>query len=1058
MRRSRRIPLYVAGLMAVTVSACAPASTMAQGTTAPKPAYSAEMLQPFRWRNLGPARGGRSIAVAGSDARENEYYFGATGGGVWKTTDGGTTWRPVTDGQIQSSSVGAVAVCEANADVVYMGTGESDLRGNVMPGDGVYRTTDAGKTWTHVGLEASRNISKVRIDPKDCDDVWVAALGHYGDANTERGVYRSTDGGKTWDQLLAVNDSTGAVELSLDPADPSTAYAAMWQVWRKPWGMSSGGPGSGLYKTTDGGKTWDLLSDNPGMPEGPLGKIGVSVSPVDAQRVYAIVEAAEGGVFRSDDGGATWTKTNDERKLRQRAFYYTRIYADPQEKDVVYVLNTAFYKSTDAGKTFPTRFRVPHGDNHDLWIAPGDDQRMINGNDGGANVSVNGGETWTDQDISTAQIYHVTTTSDIPYHVCGAQQDNSTLCMPSDGGPESFYRVAGGESGYIAVDPEDPAVTYGGSYGGYLERYDRDTGLSSMVNPWPDNPMGYSSEDITERFQWTFPIVFSPENPDVLYATSQHVWKTTTAGRSWEQISPDLTLADTATMGPSGGPITKDQTGVETFATVFTLAPSLQDSLTLWAGSDDGLVHITRDGGAHWTDITPPQLPRLSRISMIDASPHDVCRAYVAANRYLLGDQKPYAYRTSDCGKTWIDISAGMPVGAFTRAVREDPVRPGLLFAGTETGVYVSWDDGARWQSLSRNLPVTQVADLMVQGNDLVIATHGRGFWIMDDISPLRQLTPQVAAAPVHLFQPDDPVVGVSGPLRVAYHLEKAPKSLELAILESDGKVIDSWKGEPPADSTKKKPAAEEEEDEEGPRRAAGPSSPPMKAGMNTFTWSLRFPGATTFPGIILWAGSVRYGPVAPPGEYTVRLTTDGKTQTRTFRILPDPRLPHVTTADLAEQFRFSMQIRDRVSAANDAVRLIRGIRNQVQTRIDEKPDDAELKSTGNELLAAMADVEGEIYQVRNRSNQDPLNFPIKLNNKLAALLGVVQRSEGRPTKQSHEVFEQLSGELGQQLDRLNGILDRDLARFNQLLQARNMEAVQRTMIPEEEPEAEDAG
>ncbi len=1057
MRRSRRIRLRAAGLLALATAGCAPAATSAQGPEAPRPVYAEELLQPFRWRNLGPARGGRSIAVAGSDARPNEYYFGATGGGLWKTTDGGTTWRPVTDGQIGSSSVGAVDVCAADPDVVYIGMGESDLRGNVMPGDGVYRSADAGESWQHIGLEAARNIAKVRSNPKDCDDVWVAALGHYGDANPERGVYRSRDGGKTWQQLLSVNDTTGAVELSLDPRDPNTVYAAMWQVWRKPWGMSSGGAGSGLYRTTDGGETWDLLSDNPGMPAGPLGKIGVSVSPVDPQRVYAIVEAAEGGVFRSDDGGATWTKTNEERKLRQRAFYYTRIYADPQEKDVVYVLNTAFYKSTDGGETFPTRFRVPHGDNHDLWVAPGNDRRMVNGNDGGGNVSVNGGETWTDQDFSTAQIYHVTTTSDIPYHVCGAQQDNSTLCMPSDGGPASFYRVAGGESGYIAVDPEDPDVTYGGSYGGYLERYDRDTGISTMVNPWPDNPMGYSAEDIAERFQWTFPIVFSPQNPNVLFATSQHVWKTSTEGRSWEKISPDLTLADTATLGPSGGPITKDQTGVETFATVFTLAPSLQDSLTLWAGSDDGLVHITRDGGAHWTDITPPQLPRLSRISLIDASPHDACRAYVAANRYLLGDQKPYAFRTSDCGKTWTDISAGMPEGAFTRAVREDPVRPGLLYAGTETGVYVSWDDGARWQSLSRNLPVTQVADLVVQGNDLVIATHGRGFWIMDDISPLRQLTPRVAAEDVHLFQPDDAVLGVSGPLRIAYHLAAPAKSLELAILGPDGTVIQSWQGEPPADSTKKEAAAGEEEDE-GPRRPAGPSSPPMTEGMNTFTWPLRYPGPTTFPGIILWAGSVRYGPTAPPGEYSVRLTSGGKTQTRTFRILADPRLPNVTGEDLTEQFRLGMQIRDRVSAANDAVRLIRGIREQVESRLEAKPDDAELKAAGNGLLASMADVEGELYQVRNRSGQDPLNFPIKLNNKLAALMGVVEGAEGRPTRQSYDVYEQLSGELGRQLDRLDAILAQDLVAFNQQLEARDMKPVDRTMIPETAAEEEAEG
>lgn len=1037
---------FIVALLALGVFGCAPAVMTTQDQNPEPEVFRRELLEPFRWRNLGPERGGRSIAVGGSDARILEYYFGATGGGLWKTTDGGTTWDPVTDGQIESASVGAVDVCAADPDVVWIGTGEVELRGNVQPGDGVYRSTDAGETWEQAGLREARNIGRVRIDPTDCGTVWVAALGHYGEPNAERGVFKTTDAGETWEKVLYVDENTGAVDLSLDPNDPSTAFVGMWDVWRRPWGLKSGGPGSGLYRTTDGGESWEDLKDRPGLPAGIFGKIGVSVSAVDGRRVYAIIESEEGGVFRSDDRGETWQRTNDERKLRQRAFYYTRIYADPQEKDVVYVLNTAFYKSEDGGETFETRIRVPHGDNHDLWIAPGDDQRMINGNDGGANVSFNGGASWTDQDYPTAQFYHVVTTTDIPYHVCGAQQDNSTVCMPSDGG--DYYSVAGGESGYVAPNPEHPNITYGGSYGGYLNRYDRETGISADVRVWPDNPMGYSAEDIAERFQWTFPIVFSPHDPGVLYATSQHVWKTTNGGHSWERISPDLTLADPATMGPSGGPITRDQTGVETYATIFTLAPSPVEPGTLWAGSDDGLVHVTRDEGGTWTDVTPPDMPEHTRVSMIDASPHAACSAYVAGNRYLLGDLDPYAYRTDDCGETWVDISAGIPTGAFTRAVREDPVRPGMLYAATERGVWVSWDDGARWQSLSRNLPVVQVSDLVVGDRDLVISTHGRGFWIMDDIGPIRQLSDEVAAEDVHLFEPDDPVLGVYGSLRIAYLLQGDADEVMIEVLDGQGRVIQSWEGT----------AADETEEEPGgggggggPFGGGAQPNVATKAGLHGFSWNLRYPGATSFPGLIMWAASTRFGPVAPPAEYTVRVVADGVARERSFRIVKDPRLPQVTQADLEEQYQLSMDILERVTEANDAVRLIRGIDEQIEARLEERAGDEELVSAAETLRASLDAVEGEIYQVHNRSNQDPLNFPIKLNNRIAALLGVVQDAEGAPTAQSYEVFGLLGGLLDEQLARLEEILSNDLPRFNALLGSRGLEPVQEVMIPEEE-------
>ncbi len=1048
MRRARfvRTPVLAIAALTAALVGCAPATMSAQqeGVKPSAPAVDTAFLHPFEWRNLGPNRGGRSIAVAGSDSRPLEYYFGATGGGLWKTADGGTTWHPVTDGKIQSASVGAVEVCSSNPDVVYIGMGEADIRGNIMPGDGVYRSDDAGKTWTHVGLEDARNIAKIRISPSNCDVAWVAAMGHYGESNPERGVFKTTDGGKTWKKVLYKDANTGAVELALDPKNADVLYAAMYEFFRKPWGMSSGGPGSGLYKSTDGGDTWTNLSRNPGMPSGIMGKIGVSVSPVDDSRVYAIIENANGGVFVSDDAGATWTKTNDERKLRQRAFYYTRIYADPQKKDVVYVLNTAMYKSTDGGKKFDTRIRTQHGDNHDLWIAPSDAKRMIEGNDGGANVSVDGGQSWTSEDYPTAQIYHISTTTDKPYHICGAQQDNGTFCVPVDR-PQDWYSVAGGESGYIAPDPNNPDITFGGSYGGYLQRYNRVTHESRMVNPWPDNPMGYSSEDIAERFQWTFPIVFSHVDPNVMYVGSQHVWRTDNQGQSWERISPDLTRHAPETMGPSGGPITKDQTGVETYGTVFTIAPSYQDANTIWAGSDDGMVHVTRDGGKTWTDVTPAGLPEQTRISLIEASPITPGKAYMAGNRYLLGDFKPYLYRTEDYGQTWTEIDAGIPEGDFTFAIREDPYRQGMLYAGTEKGIWVSWDDGAHWQSLSRNLPVTQVPDIAVERHDLAIATHGRSFYILRDIDALRQLTPDIEKSDVHLFQPSNPVRSESQ-LAVYYWLENPAKEVKVEILDSKGDVVQTYTGHP-----KKKGEQRGGQNDEFARFFGGGSQEPdVTAGMHRFNWNLRYPGATQFPGMVLWAGSTRFGPVAVPGDYTVRLTADGKSQEAQFTVEMNPNSKS-TLADLQAQFDLSQKIVDKTSQANNAVRLIRGVKNQVQARMDSSSD-AQVAAQGKALNDSLSAVEQEIYQVKNRSNQDPLNFPIKLNNKIAALLGVVQAGDYPPTDPDYEIFRMLSEKLDAQLARMNGILDAQLPAYNDLLKSKGLKPVTREMIPQEEP------
>ena len=1005
----------------------------------PNITYDSSFFRTFEWRNIGPNRGGRSLGVAGSPSRPFEYYFGATGGGLWKTTDGGTTWKPVTDGQITSSSVGAVAIAETDPDIVYIGMGETQLRGSITQGDGVYKSTDGGETWRHIGLSETQAISRVRVHPTNPNIVYVAALGHPYGPNPERGVFRSKDGGETWEKVLFKSDSAGAADLIIDRTNPNVIYASLWQVYRKAWKMWGGGQYSGLFKSTDGGDTWTELTENPGMPESPIGKIGVTVSPVDPNRVWAIVEANEGGVFRSDDGGATWTRTNDERKLRQRAFYYSRIYADPQDRDVVYALNTRLYKSTDGGETFDITIRVPHGDNHDLWIDPNDPLRMINGNDGGGNVSINGGESWTEQDYPTTQLYHVMATHDFPYHVCGAQQDNSTVCVPSEGwghmqarGPNHgwYYAVGGGESGWISQHPSNLDVFYAGSQGALLTRYDRSKGQIRDIQVYPRFFSGEPASALPERWQWTFPIMFSPVDEKFLYTTSQHVWKSNNDGQSWERISPDLTHADPETLGPTGGLLTMDMNGPEIYATVFALAPSYHDANTIWAGSDDGLMHVTRDGGLHWEIVTPPDMPKFTRISIIDESRHNPGTAYVAGNRYQVDDRAPYVWRTRDYGKTWTKIVSGIQPGHFARAVREDPVRPGLLFLGTEHGAYVSFDAGDHWQSLQLNLPDTPIRDLVVTDHDVVLGTHGRGFWILDDIDPLRQLTPDMGQSQMHLFQPQSAVRRVHSAV-IQYYLREPVDRVTVEILDADGRVIRTMEGT----EVKEEEVKEEEDDD-------APLPPPTAAGLNRFEWNLRYPGATEFEGMIIWSARPQLGPIAPPGRYQVRLTTGGHTQTRAFEVLMDPRFEGVTRADLEAQFDLAVRIRDKTSAANEAVILIRDGKAQAQDRID-RAEDRQIDAAARSLIAKLSAIEEELYQVKNRSNQDPLNFPIKLNNRLAYLRRSLERGDARPTDGAHKVFEELSAELDQHLSALQRVLDSDLSALNELLLGVNLEPIE---------------
>jgi photosystem II stability/assembly factor-like uncharacterized protein len=1028
MKQYTRALLAAVVLALITTSpggAQSPAQTPARDET-----IDASFFSGLRWRSIGPARGGRSQAVAGSSKRPTEYYFGATGGGVWKTTDGGITWRPVSDRFFKSSSVGAIAVAESNPDIVYVGMGETELRGNIIQGDGVYKTTDGGRTWTHVGLEKTMAIGRIRVHPENPDIVYVAALGDPYSATPDRGVFKSTNGGKSWDRVLFRDDKTGAVDLAMDPKAPDVLYAGFWEVFRTPHSLSSGGPGGGLFKTADGGKTWTELTKSAGLPKPLWGKLAVSVSGADSNRLYALIEAHDGGLFLSDDAGATWKLANDNRNIRQRAFYYTRIYADPQAKDTVYILNVSFYRSTDAGKTL-RNIRVPHGDNHDLWIAPNDPQRMVQANDGGANVSFNGGESWTDQDYPTAQFYNVITTTHVPYHVCGAQQDNSTACVPSTGDGE-LYAVGGGESGYVAPDPEDPDVFYAGSYGGLLTRINRRTGERRSINVWPDNPMGHSSSDMTERFQWTYPIVIAPTNPNVLYATSQHVWRSTNEGQSWQRISPDLTRHDPATMGPSGGPITLDQTGVETYATVFTLAPSALDANVIWAGSDDGVVSVTRDGGKSWQKVTPPDLPEFTRIGLIEASPHAAGTAYLAGNRYQRSDRAPYVYKTSDFGKSWTKIVTGIPQDDFARAIREDKKRKGLLFLGTESSIYVSFDDGAHWQSLRLELPVTPVHGIEIKDNDLVIGTHGRSFYILDNISVLRQVHASMSTEPLVLFDPADAVRSVSRGVFIDYYLKDAAEKVSIDLLDTGGKVIRTFSG-PAEQSPGAARPGEAEEGDEGPRQGPAARVTATK-GMNRFTWDMRYPNAVEFPGLIMWAASTR-GPMAPPGRYQVRITAGGAAKTQDFEIRRNAAVRGVTDADLQAQFTLARQISDRVSDANRAVIRIRDLKGQIADRLT-KTSDASLKSAGASLTEKLTDVEGEIYQHQLRSSQDPLNFPIRLNNKLAALQGTVESGDYRPTDQAYAVFKELSARLDKQLARLDALVKGEVAAFNKSLAA----------------------
>ncbi len=998
------------------------------------------------WRSIGPYRGGRSTAIAGIPSKPYTYYFGGTGGGVWKTEDGGLNWRCVSDGFFKTGSVGAIAVSEWDPNVVYVGMGETEMRGNVSHGDGMYKSTDAGKTWKHLGLSETNQIARIRIHPRDPDIVYVAALGHVYGPNEERGVFRTQDGGKTWEKILYRDVKTGAVDIIIDPTNSRVIYAGLWEFYRTPHSLSSGGPGSGLFKSTDGGDTWTEISRYPGLPKNMLGKIGVTVSPARPDRVWAIIEAKDGGVFRSEDGGQTWRRVNDERRLRQRAFYYTRIYADPKDADTVYVLNTGFYRSVDGGRTYTT-IRVPHGDNHDLWIDPKNPDRMINANDGGTNVTYNGGISWTNQDNQpTAQFYHVITDNYFPYRVYGAQQDNSTVRIASrttGAGIDKpdWHDVGGGESGHIAPRHDNPDIVYAGSYGGLITRWDYETRQTRIITAWPENPMGWGAAELKYRYQWTAPIIVSRFDSNVLYHAAQVLFKTTNEGQSWKIISPDLTTNDKEKQKSSGGPITKDNTSVEYYCTIFALAESFHDPDILWVGTDDGLVHITRDGGENWENITPKEMSKWALISMIEPSTFDPGTAYLAVDCHELDDFKPYIYKTGNFGKSWKKITNGLPDNTFVRVVREDPKRKGLLYAGTETGVFISFDDGGNWQTLQLNLPVVPIHDMVVKENDLVVATHGRSFWILDDLTQLHQITEKVANSDVFLFKPRDayrmggwgwprPHVGQNPPggSVIYYYLKKKPKDLvTLEFMDAEGNIIKKF-------TSRRR---------EGTETSAIPSRfqrgqsqrVPAAEGMNRFIWNMRYPDAERVPGAVLWGGMLN-GPAAVPGIYRVRLKVGEKTMTQSWGWKKDPRIS-TTQEDFQEQFGFLIKIRDKITEVNRAINQLRDVKKQIDdlaTKIRSHKKGKEIIEVGMRLKKKLISVEDVLIQSKSKSGQDPLNYPILLDNKIAALASVVSRTDSRPTDGSYEVFNELAAEADVQLRKLKEILKTDLMAFNEIV------------------------
>jgi photosystem II stability/assembly factor-like uncharacterized protein len=1004
--------------------------------------FAEKYYDAIQWRNIGPFRGGRSCAVTGVSGKPNLFYMGSTGGGIWKTTDAGNTWKNISDGFF-GGSMGSIAVSEWDNNVIYAGAGEKTVRGNVSSGDGIWKSVDAGKTWKSIGLKNSRHVPRIRVHPKNSDIVYAAVLGDLYKSSNERGVYKSVNGGETWKKVLFANADAGAVDLIIDPNNARVLYASTWNVRRTPYSLSSGGDGSALWKSIDGGETWTNISSNEGLPKGLWGISGVTVSPVNSDIVWALIENKDGGVYKSTDAGKTWKLINSERKLRQRAWYYTRLYADTQDENGLYVLNVRYHRSKDGGKTYET-FNAPHGDHHDLWIAPEDNQRMVIADDGGAQVSFDAGENWTTyHNQPTVQFYRVTTDNHFPYRIYGAQQDNSTIRISHRTNGQfitesDWESTAGGESAHIAVDPNDNDIVYGGSYGGFLTRVNHRTNEVRAINVWPDDPMGHGAEDFKYRFQWNFPIFFSPNNTKRLYAASNHLHASENEGQSWEIISPDLTRNDPKTLKSSGGPITKDNTGVEYYGTIFAAAESSFEKDLIWTGSDDGLVHITKDGGKNWQNVTPKIMPEWMMINCIEIDPFTKGGAYITGTKYKTGDYRPYIYKTTDYGQTWKLIVNGIANEDFTRAMRVDPKRKGLLYAGTERGMYISFDNGTSWKKFQLNLPIVPITDLTVKNNNLIAATQGRSFWMIDDLTPLHQLENSLSNQDYFLFKPLDSYrmsggngktsktqgQNHSGGVAVNFYVKDTAKTdtITLSFLDNNKKLIKKYSNHP--DKKKKEEQLK------------------VKPGSNQFNWNMMYPDAEKVKGMILWWASLS-GPKAIPGNYSVELTKNGVSTSQDFNILKDPR-SEATMEDMQSQFDFILSVRDKMTEIHKALKNVKKVKDQIGQlkKSADKKTHKELLDFASKISKEITVIENNLYQTKSKSNQDPLNFPIKLNNKLGHLNSLSSIGNFRPTDQSVAFKNEITKEIDKELANLYKIFESDVKELNKKVKESNIDLI----------------
>ncbi len=977
----------------------------------------------LKFRDLGPSRGGRSTAVVGDLNNPNLFYMGSTGGGVWKTDNGGQSWKNISDGYF-GGSIGSIAIAPSDDNIIYVGQGEESLRGNVSFGYGVWKSDDAGISWKSVGLKNGRHIPRIAVHPKEANTVFAAVLGDLYVNSTERGLYKSVDGGESWKRVLYNGDSAGCNEVIIDPLNHRVMYASTWQVRRSPYSFSSGGKGSGLWRSKDGGETWENLMSKPGIPEGIVGKITISASPVQKRLVFAMIEhATQGGLYRSEDGGESWERVNGEGKIRQRAWYFSRVYCDTKDANKVYTMNVYFQKSMDGGKTFKA-INTPHVDHHDLWIDPNNNQRMITGNDGGGQVSMNGGNTWsTYHNQPTEQFYRVSTDNHVPYRIYGAQQDNSTMRVNHITG--SYEVTAGGESAHLAVDPNNDDIVFAGSYGGYLTMKNHETGDNRAINVWPDNPMGYGAEGMKYRFQWNFPLFFSPHDDKKLYAASNHLHVSYDYGNSWSIISPDLTRNDSSRLVSSGGPITQDNTGVEYYCTIFAAVESQKEANVIWVGSDDGLAHITRDGGKTWKNITPKKLPKWTMINSIEEDPFNKGCAWIVATSYKNGDYKPYIYYLTDYGsKAEIQVS-GIADEHFVRALQADPIREGLLFAGTERGLYISYDNGEHWHAWQLNLPIVPITDMTIKENDLIIATQGRGFWIIDQLDAVRSMNQKELRENVTILGAEGANLVGRDKATLVYHLADSlsqKDTLFIDLIDPDGRVARTYSNIKFSADTL--------------------TINPLK-GVNYFDWNMRYAGAKRPDGMILWWASTA-GPRAKPGKYYFRIHFKDRTQKEEFQIDINPN-SEATEEDYIEKFDFlyeSVLLLDSTHEAIESMKTLQGSLNQFMGDRKFKKDD-DIKVLGDSLVRELSDIINMLYQTKNRSNQDPINFPIKLNNKLAHLNALVSMGNFGPTEQAIAVKRELEVQIREQLDRYHELQTVKLQSFNDLLLNRKINLIE---------------